>query len=156
MRKTVLIIDDNDHERHIFSSFLRFVGGTVLEARNGEEGLRMAQEHLPTLILLDLSMPVLDGWETIRRLKQEPLTDWIPVIALTAHHLEWGRLREAGFSGYLEKPIVPFRVLEEVEHCIGRLHMKPATAREDSPDWNRMRDLDQPGSGGGALSRSGR
>jgi two-component system cell cycle response regulator DivK len=126
MKKIILIIDDNDHERQIFSTYLRFVGGTVLEAANGQEGIRVAQEHIPNLILLDISMPVLDGWQTIERLKRDPATAWIPVVALTANHLEWQRLREAGFCGYLEKPIVPFRVLEEVEHCIGKVHWSPA------------------------------
>jgi two-component system, cell cycle response regulator DivK len=121
MSRTILIIDDNDLERDIFASFLSFAGGRVLEASDGSEGLRVAGSDAPDLILLDLTMPVLDGWETIRRLKAEPRTRGIPVVALTAHHLEWEQLEEEGFCGYLEKPIVPFRVLEEVERCIGTL-----------------------------------
>lgn len=156
MQKTVLIIDDNEHERAIFSRFLQFVGGNVMDARNGEEGLRAAQEHLPNLILLDLSMPVMDGWETVRRLKANPLTERIPVLALTAHHLEWGRLEEAGFCAYLEKPIVPYRVLEEVEHCIGRLRLESGRAGDRTPFRNRMWDLGRAGSGHGAFSASGR
>jgi two-component system, cell cycle response regulator DivK len=119
MDREILIIDDNDHERDIFASFLRFVGGTVREARNGQEGLDVARAHRPSLILLDLTMPVLDGWGAIVRLRTDPRTEAIPVIALTAHHLEWERLEQAGFCAYLEKPIVPFRVLEEVERCLG-------------------------------------
>lgn len=121
MSKTVLIVDDNEHERRIFSHFLHFVGGCVLEAGNGEQGLRLAREHLPDLVLLDLTMPVMDGWETLRRLREEPLTGRIPVIALTAHHLDPAALEEVGFCAYLEKPIVPVRVMKEVERCIGRL-----------------------------------
>jgi CheY-like chemotaxis protein len=119
MSREILIVDDNDQERNIFSTYLQFVGGTVLEAENGEQGLRVAKEHSPSLILLDLTMPVLDGWATLRLLKADPQTRLIPVLALTAHHLERERLIEAGFCGYLEKPIVPFRVLEEIEACIG-------------------------------------
>lgn len=125
MKKTILIVDDNDKEREIFSHFLQFMGGKVLEAVNGKEGLRLAHEHRPHLILLDLSMPVMDGWQTIEQLRHDSATLGIPVIALTASHLEWKRLKEAGFSGYLEKPIVPFRVLDEVEHWIGAVH-RPA------------------------------
>jgi CheY-like chemotaxis protein len=122
MTRELLIVDDNPQERNIFATYFQFVGATVLEAENGEQGLHIAKEHSPSLILLDLSMPVLDGWETLRLLKADPRTHWIPVLALTARHLEWERLKEAGFCGYLEKPIVPFRVLEEVEACIGPLH----------------------------------
>ncbi|HEV2148925.1 MAG TPA: response regulator [Longimicrobiaceae bacterium] len=128
MSKTVLIVDDNEHERQIFARFLGFVGGSVLEAENGEEGLRMAREHLPDLVLLDLTMPVMDGWEALRRLREDPLTGSIPVIALTAHHLDRAVLEEAGFCAYLEKPIVPVRVMQEVERCIGRLHLEPVPA----------------------------
>jgi CheY-like chemotaxis protein len=132
MTRELLIVDDNEQERTIFATYFQFVGASVLEAENGEEGLRMAREHSPSLILLDLSMPVLDGWETLRLLKADARTHWIPVLALTAHHLEWERLKEAGFCGYLEKPIVPFRVLEEVEACIGPLHGSAARSEHSS------------------------
>jgi two-component system, cell cycle response regulator DivK len=121
--RTVLIIDDCRHEREIFARYLEFVGGNVLEAGDGEEGLRVARDQLPDLILLDLTMPVRDGWETIACLREDPETAGIPVIALTALHLPWERLEAAGFCGYLEKPIVPNRVLEDVERCIGRLDL---------------------------------
>jgi two-component system, cell cycle response regulator DivK len=138
MSKTILIIDDNDPERDIFASFLRFAGGRVVEARQGEEGVQMALTHRPALILLDITMPVLDGWGTIERLKADPTTRQIPVVALTAHHLEWARLQEAGFDGYLEKPIVPFRVLEEVERFVGGVvasdRIRPASSPGRSAD----------------------
>jgi CheY-like chemotaxis protein len=141
MQRTVLVVDDNEHERAIFSRFLSFVGGQVIEAANGEEGVREAQEHLPTLILLDLSMPVMDGWETLRRLQANPLTEPIPVIALTARHLEWERLAEAGFCAYLEKPIVPVRVLREVERCIGPLYFEPPGPSHRASSWGDAHDL---------------
>jgi two-component system cell cycle response regulator DivK len=131
MNRTVLIVDDSPEERDIFARYLQFVGGTIVQASHGQEGIERARELLPDLILLDLSMPVLDGWQTIERLRSDPATSHIPVLALTCHHLEWSRLKEAGFSGYLEKPIVPFRVLEEVEHCIGRLHLERRNVRND-------------------------
>jgi two-component system cell cycle response regulator DivK len=132
MNKTILVVEDHPEERAIFSTYLRFVGGRLLTAPHGREGLRMAREHRPDLILLDLSMPVMDGWETIRRLREDAATSWIPVIAITAHHLEWERLEEAGFCGYLEKPIAPYRVLEEVERCLGSLHEDPEAPRNTS------------------------
>jgi two-component system, cell cycle response regulator DivK len=130
-RRTVLIIDDHEEEREIFSRYLEFVGAHVLQAADGEEGLHKARELLPDLILLDLRMPVLDGWQTIERLQLEPATASIPVIALTAHHLESDELERLGFCAYLEKPIVPHRVLEEVERCIGRLDLFTANAEAD-------------------------
>jgi two-component system, cell cycle response regulator DivK len=121
MNTTVLIVEDNPEERKIFSTYLEFIGLELIEASNGEEGLRMAHDHNPDLILMDISMPVMNGWQTTLRLKSDPATAGIPVIALTAHHLPSERLEEAGFCGYLEKPLAPFRVLEEVERCLGSL-----------------------------------
>lgn len=131
MSKTILIIDGGGEERRVLAEFFAFVGGTVLEAGNGEEGLRMAREHLPDLVLLDLAAPVLDGWETLRRLREDPLTAPIQVIALAAHPLDRERAEEAGFCDCLEKPAPPFRVLEAVEHCVGRLY-QDADAPEEA------------------------
>jgi two-component system, cell cycle response regulator DivK len=119
--KTILVIEDNPEERNIFASYLEFVGGRLLEAENGERGLDLARTHHPDLILMDLSMPIMDGWETMRRLHADEETADIPVVAITGHHLPGARLEAAGFCGYLEKPIAPFRVLEEVERCLGPL-----------------------------------
>lgn len=124
--KVILVVDDNPAERDVFTTFLQFAGGQALEAGDGAEALAMIDRHRPRLVLLDLSMPRMDGWETMRRLREDPSLASIPVIALTAQHLEWEDLEEAGFLGYLEKPIQPFRVLEEVEAWIG-----PLTPGED-------------------------
>jgi len=118
-KKAILVVDDDAAQRRIFSKYLDFTGYRVMEAANGAEGLQMAREHAPALILLDISMPVMDGWETMERLREDPTIGGIPTVALTAFHLEPEQLWEAGFCGYLEKPIQPFRVLEEVEACIG-------------------------------------
>lgn len=118
-RKIILVVDDDAAQRRIFSKYLEFTGFHVLEAADGEEGLRMVRQHRPALVLLDLAMPVKDGWETLAQLRDDPATAAIPVVALTAFHLDPERLWDAGFCGYLEKPIQPFRVLEEVEACIG-------------------------------------
>lgn len=137
--KLVLIVDDNPAEREIFSTFLRFVGGRVVEAGDGEEGLRMVEQHWPSLILLDLSMPRMDGWEMMRRLNANPSTAAIPVIALTARRLDRSEMSQAGFCGYLEKPMAPVNVLSEIEACIGSLaggwftREQPATAPAREP-----------------------
>lgn len=119
MSRTILIVEDSPEERDIFSRYLEFVGGHLLEATNGEDGLRMAREHRPDLILADLSMPVMDGWEMIRRLDLDPDIAGIPVVAVTGHHLPRESLEERGFCGYLEKPLAPYRILEEIERCLG-------------------------------------
>jgi CheY-like chemotaxis protein len=118
---TVLIVDDNPEERKIFSTYLEFAGLDLIEASNGQEGLRMANDRNPDLILMDITMPVMDGWETAIRLKSDPGTADIPIIAITCHHLPPERLEQAGFCGYLEKPLAPYRVLEEIERCLGPL-----------------------------------
>jgi two-component system, cell cycle response regulator DivK len=124
--KSILLIEDNPEERAILHAYLEFTGGTVIEAENGAEGLRLARAALPDLILLDLRMPGMDGWQTLRHLQADPRTADIPVVALTAQRLEWSTAEEAGFCGYLEKPVTPFCVLSEVERCIGQLRGQPS------------------------------
>ena len=131
--KTILVVDDEPEERTIFASYLQFVGATTLEASNGAEGLRLAREARPDAILLDITMPVLDGWGTMEQLQASPETADIPVLAVTAHQLDADQLENAGFCGYLQKPISPHRVLEEVERCVGRLAGTDDEADADLP-----------------------
>jgi CheY-like chemotaxis protein len=93
----------------------------VIEARNGEDGVRMAREGQPALILMDISIPLIDGWEATRILKSDPATSEIPIIALTAHALATDRAKaqEVGCDGYLAKPCEPRRVVSEVERFLG-------------------------------------
>jgi CheY-like chemotaxis protein len=137
-KKLILTVDDEAAQRQIFSSYLTFAGYEVIEAANGVEGLRMARDRGPDLILLDIGMPVLDGWGTMVLLGDDPTTSSIPVVALTAYDLSATQLREAGFCGYLEKPIVPYRVLEEVEACIGP--SDPAAQGSRAPGSRAGRD----------------
>jgi two-component system, cell cycle response regulator DivK len=117
--RTVLVVDDNEEQRRIVATYLEFVGYRALTAANGEQGVRMALADAPDLILLDLRMPVLDGWGTIARLKESALTGRIPVMALTAYGQdEEEALEAAGFCGCLSKPLSPFKVLEGVERCL--------------------------------------
>lgn len=135
MSRTILVVEDDPEERQIFTTYLEFVGGRMLSATNGAEGLRLAREEQPEAILLDLSMPVLDGWEMIRRLQEDRSTAQIPVIAVTGHHLPREKLEAAGFCGYLEKPLAPYRILEEVERCLGPVNTEGTAAdrRDEKP-----------------------
>ena len=112
----VLIVEDNPDNRDIYSTFLRHHGLTVLEAVDGEEGVRMAMEHLPAVVLMDVGMPVLDGLEATRRIRAHPATAGIAVVALTAHAMESDRraAADAGCDAFLPKPAEPSRVLEMV------------------------------------------
>lgn len=120
---TVLLVEDNEDNRTIYTTILRHVGIDVIEAANGEDGIRLARERRPAVILMDVAMPGIDGWEATRRLKADLDTAHIPVIALTAHAMAEDRQRaaEAGCEGYLAKPIEPRRVVEEVRKMLDRL-----------------------------------
>lgn len=112
----VLIVEDNPDNRDIYCTFLRHHGYTVLEAADGAEGVRLATKHLPGVVLMDVGMPVLDGLEATRRLKADPATARIPVLALTAHAMVSDRraAADAGCDAFLAKPAEPSRVLEMV------------------------------------------
>ncbi len=120
-RKTVLLVEDNEDNLVVNRTILEHVGYRVIEARDGEEGVARAQQDLPDLILMDISIPKIDGWEATQRLKADPGTDAIPIIALTAHALEEDRQKalQAGCDGYLAKPVEPRRVVQEVERFVG-------------------------------------
>jgi CheY-like chemotaxis protein len=119
--KTVLLVEDNEDNRTVYRTILEHFGYGVIEARNGEDGVRMAREDDPDLILMDISIPLIDGWEATRILKGDPATAEIPIIALTAHALATDRAKatEVGCDGYLAKPCEPRRVVAEVEKFIG-------------------------------------
>ncbi len=105
----VLVVDDVDHGREIFAEYLEFRGFRVATAADGLEALDKAFELLPDVILMDLSLPGIDGWEATRRLKLDDRTRSIPIIALTAHALAAAhdRAREVGCSAVVTKPCLP-------------------------------------------------
>lgn len=129
MTRTVLIVEDTPEQRDIFTKYLQFVGARTIEATNGREGLEMAFAHRPDMILLDLAMPVMDGWEMLRRLRASPELAHIPVVAVTGQKDGREALAEAGVRGTLEKPLAPFRILEEVERCLGPFDDRAAALR---------------------------
>jgi two-component system cell cycle response regulator DivK len=116
----LLLVEDNEENRDGLSRHLRRKGFEVLVAVDGQQGVEAARGGTPDLILMDMSLPVLDGWEATRRLKANPLTRNIPVIALTGHVIERSRERaiEAGADGYLTKPCFPDSLLAEVQRVM--------------------------------------
>ncbi len=116
----VLIVDDFDDNRAMYAQFLNFSGFRVAEASNGKEALEKAGQLLPDLIVMDLSLPVMDGWEATRRLKSDERTRRIPVLALTGHalggHSEGAR--EAGCDGFVTKPCLPEDLIVEIRRML--------------------------------------
>src|SRR5688572_8275352 len=117
---TVLIVEDNEDNRIVYSTMLRHFGFAVDEAENGAEGILKARSSLPDLILMDIAIPLVDGWEAVQRLKKDPTTAHIPIVALTAHAMPADRERamHVGCDGYLAKPCEPRAVVEEVKRIL--------------------------------------
>ncbi|MEP6671573.1 MAG: response regulator [Chthoniobacter sp.] len=118
--KKLLLVEDNEMNRDMLSRRLERRGYEVLIAVDGEQGIAAANEHLPDLILMDMSLPVLDGWESTRRLKQAPATQGIPVLALTAHAMagERDKALAAGCNDYDTKPVDFVRLLGKIESLL--------------------------------------
>ena len=118
----ILLVEDNEMNRDMLSRRLERKGYEVLIAVDGGEGVSMAQAQNPDLILMDMSLPVLDGWEATRRLKADPKTKNTPVIALTAHAMSGDREKalEAGCDDYDVKPIELPRLLGKMETLLAK------------------------------------
>ena len=128
---TILLVEDNEDNRIIYSTVLRHTGYEVVEAQDGVQAVALARRLHPDLILMDISIPEIDGWEATKILRQDPTTRDIPIIALTAHALADDRERATavGFTSYLAKPIEPRAVVAEVRRWIGGGVGVPPTAR---------------------------
>jgi two-component system cell cycle response regulator DivK len=116
----VLIVDDNEKNLRLARDVLRFGGLRTLEAGSGAEGLALAAEHLPDVILMDIRLPDMDGTDAVRRLKADERTARIPVVALTSFAMKGDRewFLAVGFDGYLEKPISVREFPQQVRsHC---------------------------------------
>jgi len=118
---TLLLVEDNEDNRIIYSTVLRHLGYEVVEALDGLRAVELARTVKPDIILMDISIPELDGWEATRILRQDPVTKDIPIVALTAHALADDRERATalGFTSYLAKPVEPRAVVAEVRRWIG-------------------------------------
>jgi len=113
----LLLVEDNEDNRDMLSRRLERKGYPVVCAMDGAEGVAMAQSEKPDLILMDMSLPVLDGWEASRRIKNDPATQRIPIIALTAHAMSGDREKalQAGCDDYDTKPVELPRLLAKIE-----------------------------------------
>jgi two-component system, cell cycle response regulator DivK len=117
----ILLVDDYEDARVMYGHFLRMSGYEPLEAATGEEALELAYARVPDLILLDMSLPGIDGWEVTAELKRNDRTKHIPIVALTAHALQTERQRteRAGCDGFLAKPCAPPDLLAEISRLLG-------------------------------------
>lgn len=120
-RRRVLLVDDYPDAREMYSEYLKFSGFDVVEAANGKEALERAVESTPDIILMDLSLPIMDGWEATRRLKADQRTADIPVVALTGHALSGlsEGAQRAGCAGFVTKPCLPEDLVKKIRTVLG-------------------------------------
>jgi len=116
----VLIVEDNELNRDMLSRRLMRLGYEVSLARDGAEGVSMATETMPDIVLMDMSLPIVDGWEATRQLKAAPATRAIPIIALTAHAMtgDEAKARAAGCDDFDTKPVELERLLGKIERWV--------------------------------------
>jgi CheY-like chemotaxis protein len=120
----VLLVEDYQDAREMYADYLRFSGYRVAEASNGIEALALAAELRPAIVLMDLALPQLDGWEATRRLKRDPETRHIPVVALTGHALPEHQdgARNAGCDAFITKPCLPDALVVEIQRVLKAAH----------------------------------
>ncbi|NND99865.1 MAG: response regulator [Pirellulaceae bacterium] len=120
--KRILLVEDNELNCDMLRRRLERRGFEVITADDGQKGIDTAESEMPDLILMDMSLPVIDGWDATRRLKANPATGSIPVLALTAHAMEGEREKAlaAGCDDYDTKPVDLSRLLEKIEAILGK------------------------------------
>ncbi len=120
MGNEILIIEDNEQNIYLVTFLLEKNGYNVIQARDGAEGIKMAKDYKPMLVLLDIQLPVIDGHEVARQLKSNLKTKDIPIVAITSYAMVGDREKvlEAGCSGYIEKPINPDLFIDEIKPFI--------------------------------------
>lgn len=123
--KTVLLVEDDPDTRLIYSTMLETEGFIVIQGRDGTEGVELAREHVPDLIVMNLVMPSIDGLSATELIRANPATASVPIIACTAFLQEDGALMasDAGCNGYLEKPCEPTRLVSEVKKFLGGIEV---------------------------------
>lgn len=116
----VLLVDDYPDAREMYTEYLEFSGYEVVEARNGMEAIERAIDSTPDIILMDLSLPVMDGWEATRRLKADKRTAAIPIVALTGHALAGisEGAKRAGCDAFVTKPCLPEDLVKEIRKIL--------------------------------------
>ena len=120
MTQRILVIEDQEDNRVILRDLLSSAGYEVIEARNGQDGVGVAESERPDLILMDIQLPVLDGYEATRRIKANPALASIPVIAVTSYALsgDEAKAKAAGCDGYVTKPFSPRELLGKVREFL--------------------------------------
>lgn len=118
--KIVLLVEDDEDNRIVYATMLAHHGYELVETADGEEAVRLAKEKLPDIILMDISIPGIDGWTATERIRADGATREIPIVVMTTHALPDVRARadELGCAGYLTKPCGPRLLLEEVERLL--------------------------------------
>jgi CheY-like chemotaxis protein len=131
----VLVVEDYQDAREMYAAYLQFSGYRVAEATNGVEAIEKTLELMPDIILMDLALPKMDGWEATRRLKLDERTRHIPVVALTGHalagHAEGAR--EAGCDSFVTKPCLPDALVAEIQRMLGDRPDEPGGPRQRPP-----------------------
>lgn len=130
----VLVVEDYQDAREMYSAYLQFSGFRVAEATNGVEAIEKTLELFPDIILMDLALPKMDGWEATRRLKEDERTRHIPVVALTGHalagHAEGAR--QAGCDSFVTKPCLPDALVAEIQRMLAARKAEAGGARRQS------------------------
>jgi two-component system, cell cycle response regulator DivK len=122
----VLLVDDYQDCREMYAAYLNLAGFRVLKASDGLEALAIARRTVPDIVLMDLGLPIIDGFEATRRLKSDPVTRHIPVVALTAQSAPSAEtLRTIGFDSVIMKPCLPDDLAERVERVVARSSEPP-------------------------------
>jgi CheY-like chemotaxis protein len=116
----VLLVEDYDDAREMYVEYLTLCGFEMTEAANGLEAIERARAQLPHIVVMDLSLPQMDGWETARRLREDERTAGIPILALTGHVLAdfSRRAKASGFDGFLTKPCLPEDLVAEIRRIL--------------------------------------
>ena len=122
MSKRILVVEDQEDNRRIMHDLLSDAGFEVLEAVSGDKGVEMAESHRPDLILMDLQLPGIDGYEATRQIKAKPDLQKIPVIAVTSYALSGDndRALQAGCDGYFSKPVSPRELLAKIKSVLAQ------------------------------------
>jgi two-component system, cell cycle response regulator DivK len=120
MNKRILVVEDQEDNRVILRDLLSTAGYELIEATNGQEGVELAQKERPDLILMDIQLPVIDGYEATRRIKGDAALESIPIIAVTSYALsgDEAKARKAGCDGYVTKPFSPRQLLAKVREYL--------------------------------------